>query len=317
MVGKALLASLLVSVRGESSGELGCGVAIAGDWPQTGTQFDESYNFDIESLMASAQKQAGPSQKLWRYDWRSSEHPRHGDWTYVAMDWCPVGGKEEHPDPDGPFPGMLGWNEPNAAQQCNQPPGNVAEFVALAKQFKQRGKFVVSPAPTHDQAAWLDGFLGAMHDRTDPAEHFLGVDYLAYHHYVACNTGNDPSFPKTSAEDIYQQLETILKSFTDVMYKWNDRGFDIKGLWLTEVSCGWEDGQWTGNCGEQCVRDTMAQLLRLVHEHKELVTWSWFPYNNFGSLWENDKDSNYPLTEIGKWYFGTCTKGGASSSIVM
>mmetsp|Transcript_87294 Transcript_87294/g.154696 ORF Transcript_87294/g.154696 Transcript_87294/m.154696 type:complete len:322 (-) Transcript_87294:70-1035(-) len=319
-------AQRLVSLLGVAAtaagepGKYGCGIALAGDWPWTAEQFNVDYKFDLKALVQSATAALpSGSQQLWRYDWRAEEHPfnMNGPWTYMSMDWCPQGGKGEHPNPDGPSPGLMGWNEPNAAQQCNTAPYDVNEFVALAKEFKKRGKFVVSPAPTHDQAAWLDTFLGTMHDREDPDEHFTDVDYLAYHHYVECNSGQVEGYGNTSAEDIYNQMQDILRSFTDVMYKYNGKGFDIKGLWLTEVSCGWQDGKWTGNCGDRCVRDTMDQLQKLIREHKELVTWSWFAYNNFGNLWEDDAANQYPLTEIGRWYFGNCSKPSEQERLII
>lgn len=288
-----------------SSGDYGCGVAMAGDWPTCSIPFDEQYAFDFPAVMRSAEARAG--RNVWRYDWRSTQHPSWGNWTYMAMDWCQKGGKDEHPDPWGPWPGLMGWNEPNAQAQCNSPFYDVTEFVKLAKQYKALGKFVVSPAPTHDAHWWLDGFLGTMHDRTDPDEHFLGIDYLAYHHYVECHK-------QSSSDDIMSQMESVFMNFKSVMDKWNGLGFSIKGLWLTEVSCGWVNGSWTGSCGESCVRMTMEQLIRLVQTHSELKTWSWFGYDNFGNLWVNDASQGYPLTELGQQYFGNCDPRSAANA---
>lgn len=298
-------------------GEYGCGVAMAGDWPDCVKQFDTDYAFDFSAVMASAQRKAG--RPVWRYDWRSTQYPAsapYDDWHYLAMDWCPQGGKGEHPDPWGPWPGLLGWNEPNAPQQCNQPAWDVPEFVALAKQFKARGKFVVSPAPTHDADDWMDMFLGVMHDRTDDDEHFLGVDYLAYHHYVTCNSGTVEGFAATSADDIFAQLEGALLKFKGLMDTYNADGMQIKGLWLPEVACGWSDGGWTGHCSDSCTKNTMQKLVELTKKHPVLKTWAWFGYNNFGNLWENDHTKGYPLTELGQMYFANCdpSKTGSGSS---
>jgi len=288
------------------AGEYGCGVAIAGDWPRTGAQFDTTYAFDFARVMGSAERAAG--RPVWRYDWRSTEHPVSGNWNYVAMDWCPMGGKNDHPNPADRSPGLLGWNEPNAPQQCNTPFWSVSEFVALAKQFKARGKFVVSPASTHDAAwSWLDGMLGTMHDHTDPATHFMDTDFLAYHHYVSCNGATAP-------ENIFGQLESVLLNYKAIMEKWNAQGMHIKGLWLTEVSCGWVNGRWTGNCGDTCDRNTMQSLMKLKNKYSLLKTWSWFAYDNFGNLWVNDRANNYPLTELGQMYFANCNPALSNNS---
>jgi len=295
------------AVKGMVPGEYGCGVAIAGDWPNCGAQFSETYAFDFKALMASAAHKAG--RPVWRYDWRSSQLPAsapYDDWHYVAMDWCPQGGKDEHPDPYGPWPGLLGWNEPNSDQQCNQPAWDVKEFVALANQYKALGKFVVSPAPTHDAHDWMDMLLGVMHDRTGD-EHFMGMDYLAYHHYVTCDSS-------TSGDDIFAQLEGVLLNFKGLMDKYNGEGMQIKGLWLTEVACGWSDGRWTGHCSPTCTKNTMSKLLDLTRKYPVLKTWSWFGYNNFGNLWENDPSRGYPLTELGEMYFGNCNPSGIANT---
>lgn len=291
-------------------GEYGCGVAIGGDWPNCGEKFCTDYNFDVSAVMASSQRGAG--RPVWRYDWRSTQYPAsepYDNWHYLAMDWCPQGGMGEHPDPWGPWPGLLGWNEPNSDHQCNQPAWDVSEFVALAKQFKALGKFVVSPAPTHDAHDWMDTFLGVMHDRTDDDEHFMGVDYLAYHHYVSCDDG-------TSGDDIFAQLEGMLLNFKGLMDKWNGEGMQIKGLWLTEVACGWSNNQWTGHCSDSCTKNTMLKLLDLTRKYPVLKTWAWFGYNNFGNLWENDPANGYPLTELGQMYFANCDPHGFSDRAV-
>lgn len=304
-------ALVLAGPDDDRSGEFGCGVGVAGDWPScSGRLGDTTYNFDFPALMKSAQAKAG--RKLWRYDWRGTQFPTSAtyyDWTYVAMDWCDVGALE-HPDPYGPWPGLMGWNEPNVWGQCNRPADQVAEFVKLAKQFKALGKFVVSPAPTADKDDWMDTFLGVMHDRTDPDENFMDTDFLAYHHYVACDEG------KTTADDIWNQLVTANGKWKALIDKWNGKGMNIKGLWMTEVSCGWsKEGQWTGNCGETCVRDTMQQFMRLIQTHSEIKTWAWFGYDNFGNLW--DKDKGYALTELGEWYFSNCNHALSTNTTVI
>lgn len=273
----------------------GCGVAIAGDWPNTGAQFDVSYNFDLTALMKNAQDVVGPAVPLWRYDWRSSEHPHTGPWTYISMDWCNRGGVGEHPNPSYSSPGLMGWNEPNVPSQCGTDPGDaqaVAEFVALAKEYKEQGKFVVSPAPSLD-SPWLDTFLGQC-----SAQNFMDVDYLAYHHYVTCDEG-------TTGDAMYGEMEANLLNFINLMHKWNGQGFKIKGIWITEIACA-PSGGW-GNRPYHWTSDgpttLMGKFVDLINNHNELQAWSWFPYGGFGQLWN---DGSWTLTDLGQTYFGNC-----------
>merc|ERR1712070_1112729 len=82
------------------------------------------------------------------------------------------------------------------------------------------------------------------------------------------------------------------------------------------VACGWSDGRWTGHCSDSCTKNTMLKLLDLTRKYPVLKTWSWFGYNNFGNLWENDPANGYPLTELGQMYFANCNPHGFSDSIV-
>merc|ERR1711924_220315 len=122
----------------------------------------------------------------------------------------------------------------------------MGEFVNLAREYKQRGKFVVSPAPG-DGTGWLDTFLGECKDSG-----FVGVDYIAYHHYVSCNAD-------TSGDGMYWEMHAMLQRHIDLMYKWNDRGFDIIGVWITEIACA-PSGGW-GNRPYHWEHDKPALLM--------------------------------------------------------
>lgn len=269
----------------------GCGVAIGGDWPNCGRKFSTEYDFDLTALMKSAQNVA--KHELWRYDWRATQHPVSGPWTYVAMDWCWK--RDERPNPADESPGLMSWNEPNVPGQCNvgaADPRGIQEFVNLAREYKQRDKFVVSPAPG-DGTGWLDTFLGEC-----KSSGFVGVDYIAYHHYVSCNAD-------TSGDGMYWEMHAMLQRHIDLMYKWNDRGFDIKGVWITEIACA-PSGGW-GNRPYHWEHDKPALLMDkfidIINNHQELQAWAWFGYGGFGNLWERDSSA---LTDLGRKYFSNC-----------
>lgn len=233
---------------------------------------------------------------LWRYDWRSVEHPVSGPWTYVSQDWCWQGGIGEHPSPSYNSPGLLGWNEPNVPGQCNAnnaADGNgITEFVNLARQYKQRGKFVVSPAPG-DGRDWLDIFFAQV-----KARGFVGIDYIAYHHYVTCNHD-------TSGNSMYGEMEEMLVAHINLMYKWNKQGFNIKGIWITEIACqpsgGWGNRpyHWEGDKPGLL----MSKFIDIINNHKELQAWAWFGYGGFGQLWNY---GSWTLTDLGRTYFSNC-----------
>lgn len=272
----------------------GCGVAISGDWPNCGAQFDTSYNFDLTAMMKSAQDVA--YYKLWRYDWRSTQHPYGGPWTYVHMDWCWRGGVNEHPNPADDSPGLMGWNEPNVQGQCdanNAADGSgITEFVNLATQYKARGKFVVSPAPGGD-ATWTDTFLGQLKGRG-----FFGVDYIAYHHYVTCDYG-------TTGDAMYGEMSGLLSSAINVMNKYNGQGFHIKGIWITEIACspegGWGARPYNWDSSKPPI--LMDKFVDIINNYPQLQAWNWFGYSGFGNLWNY---GSWSLTDLGRTYFSNC-----------
>lgn len=286
----------------------GCGVGIAGDWPNVGQLFDTTYEFNLTAQLAAGQaivdQQAGAHAKpIWRYDWRATEHPYSPNkWTYMGMDWCNHDGMGTHPDPKDPNSvGLMGWNEPNSAAQCNQNPANdtkaVAEFVKLAASFKAVGKLVVSPAPTKQASTWMDDFLAEV-----ARQGSRDMDYLAYHHYLTCDSN-----PRTTPEEMYAEMEDELQQYIGLMQKYNGKGFTIKGIWITEIACqpdgGWMQQPWKWTPGAS--EDLMEKFMELVDKHVELKAWAWFPYAGFGPLWDIQPPYT-ALTALGRRYFGNC-----------
>ena len=119
-------------------------------------------------------------------------------------------------------------------------------------------------------------FLGVLHDSSYPNKHFMDVDFLAYHDYVACEE------EKTSDDDIWNQFVSANANFNGLIKKWNGQGMNIKGLWMTEVSCGNRvDGSWSRPCGDTYNSNTMNQFMRLIQKHPEIKSWAWFPSDAF------------------------------------
>jgi len=243
---------------------------------------------------------------LWRYDWRSSQHPfTASSWIYVSMDWCWRGGANEHPNPADSSPGLMGWNEPNVQNQCDASdatdPSGVTEFVDLASQYKARGKFVVSPAPG-GYPHWVDVFLGQLQARG-----FFGIDYIAYHHYVSCNYG-------TTGDEMYGEMSGLLENMIWVMNKYNGQGFHIKGIWLTEIACAPEGGwgatpyHWDPSKPPML----MGKFIDIINNYPQLQAWNWFGYNGFGPLWNY---GSWTLTDLGRSYFSNCHGNRASLSL--
>lgn len=287
----------------------GCGLALTGDWPNPGAQFSVDYKYNLKAMMSNAQKVLGPKARpIWRYDWRSTEHPYSGPWTYVASDWCSGTkgdrvGLGEHPAANGSSPGFIGWNEPNVPGQCEVSLDAtnldaIREYVALARDFKKHGKFVVTPAPGGG-SQWLDTFLGNCEKLN-----FTEIDYMAYHNYVACDSGKIGHVPFTTPEMMYAELRRELTDHIDVMQKYNARNFSIKGIWLAETACA-PDGGWgrSGTWRMDAPDILMTQLFKLIDAFPELTAWAWFPYRQFGMFWN---DTTYEINDLGKRYFSHC-----------
>jgi hypothetical protein len=190
----------------------------------------------------------------------------------------------------------LGWNEPNVPGQCNANNAadatGIQEFVNIAAQYKQLGKFVVSPAPG-DGSEWLDTFFTQV-----KAKGFVGVDYIAYHHYVFCN-------PSSTGASMYSEMEEMLVRHLNLMYKWNSLGFSIKGVWITEIACqpsgGWGNQPYHWEAEKPAL--LMSKFIDLINNHPELQAWAWFGYGGFGQLRD---DQTFALTDLGHTYFSNC-----------
>jgi len=127
---------------------------------------------------------------------------------------------------------------------------------------------------------------------------------MAFHHYVACNSGTIGDVNFTTPEMMYASLKKEVTEHLEVLVKYNMRGWNIKGIWLSEVACA-PDGGWgvSGNWRMDAPDILMTQVFKIIQDYQEITAWNWFPYRQFGMIWN---DTTYELTDLGKRYFQNC-----------
>jgi hypothetical protein len=185
-------------------------------------------------------------------------------------------GNVTDPDPGPEYPIILGYNEPNQADQADIPP-DVAAAAWIDHQERFPDRVLVAPAVGHADTEWFDAFMEVCE--------VLGcrIDYLATHYYT------DPP----------QQLMVRLKNFSD--------RYGGRKIWLTEFAVNKEHD-------EAKIVTFIQELLPLL-EHADFIhrySWfitryymeyddsdPWFWLDPINSLLEQDHPRK---TEVGKAY---------------
>ena len=106
---------------------------------------------------------------------------------------------------------LLGFNEPNNAQNCNQTPRNIARAWQTVLDLWGKSSILVSPATAGDGRPWLDAFFGNCTALYGPTG--CQVRYVAVHDYSCV-------------------AESTLTYLQEVSARYN------LPVWLTEFSCG-------------------------------------------------------------------------------
>ncbi|MEM9387964.1 MAG: glycosyl hydrolase [Pseudomonadota bacterium] len=148
----------------------------------------------------------------WHYNWTPLEActfaPEQGEFIPMIWDeWFLAPEQYEKyiaPLIDADYPALLGFNEPDLAEQADM---TVAQALDLWPQLEATGLRLGSPAPTQGGTAWLESFLAGASERGHR------VDFLALHWYGDC----------TDVED--------LRAF---LAYWDRKEMP---MWLTEFSC--------------------------------------------------------------------------------
>jgi len=171
---------------------------------------------------------------------------------------------------------ILGWNEPNQADQANIPP-DVAALAWIEHQEKYADKILVAPAMGHADTEWFDAFYAACEQ--------LGCrfDYLAAHYYTATP----------------QELMVILQDFSE--------RYGGRKLWLTEFAVAKEHD-------EEKIVQFIHQLIPMLEEADFIWRYSWF-YTRYYPEYDDSNpwfwidpvnsllEQEHPrLTEVGKAY---------------
>lgn len=147
-------------------------------------------------------------------------------------------GNHSDPDPADHHQVILGWNEPNQAEQAAIPP-EVAAIAWMEHQEKYWNKTLVGPAVGHADTDWFDAFMEACQ--------LLGcrIDYLACHFYTTTP----------------HNLMIILRDFS--------QRYGGRKIWFTEFAKAKEHD-------EEKVVDFIKELLPLLENADYIWRYSWF-----------------------------------------
>jgi len=222
--------------------------------------------FDQKHLKAAAD--AVGAHKVWHYNWQltSSVH-------VPGVEFLPM---IKHPGHTQGLPTagengvsriVLGWNEPDDGGQAgrdwnlrNHPENYASAWKADMLFAKKKGYTdFVSPAMAHD-TCWLDYFLMAC-EATSGCKDL--VTYLAFHRY---RRDCAEYTAQTSNMGWRDDLGYILSAH-NLKEKYNRRGFQIKGIIMSEFGCLTHDWRSASSQAEQLqymkawYRDSVMQVL--------------------------------------------------------
>ena len=267
---------------------VGCGEVVQqGDVPATtqakspkrGVAFDFTRLEDLPLLSPAVS---------WAYNWGNVQNDDAAFWFDTNdMDFCPMCWNQRfdaekirayvalHPGTKY----LLGFNEPNLTDQCNQTPSEAAQYwqevVALAKELNLK---LVSPAMNYgtlegygDPIKWLDEFFAC------EGVSLSDIDAIAVHCYMASPAG----------------VESYIERFA----KYG------KPIWVTEF-CAWE--KTVGSVETQM--DYMCAVLNYLEQSPLVERYAWFiprakgAVDTYPYMQLLDHESPTALTPLGRIY---------------
>lgn len=160
---------------------------------------------------------------------------------------------------------ILGFNEPNGAQQSNLTPEEAASlWPKVADMAKTAGLKLVAPAPSGTDVDWLKSFFSACKCEDD-------IEVIAAHPYV-CSA-------------------SALKDFLDTWAQFK------KPIWITEFNCG--DGAKNASAAEHLAY--MKEALPVLEGDSRVVRYSWMSMYD-KKIPGSSLISGDALTPLGQFY---------------
>jgi hypothetical protein len=207
----------------------------------------------------------------WYYTWKPQ--PIEGtDAPFVPMVW---GGK--HAPINGTVPVLLGFNEPDNAQQSAL---SIADAIGRWPEMEKHATRLGSPAVAKLDDGWLDQFMA------QAERQHLRVDFMALHLY-------GPAKP-----------EWFLKRIDEAYEKYH------RPIWITEFAVA--DWSARGKPGanrfnEARVLDCMKALLPELEKRPYVERYAWFGAGKLSQVNEQVRTSRLfeadgSLTELGRYY---------------
>lgn len=220
----------------------------------------------------------------WYYTWSPSSPFAYQDKNYKYIEFVPMIWGMSNEDTNleivqrGNHMYLLGYNEPDFADQSNIPYETAAEHWP---KFQGKSRYLGSPvpalSPTWENGPWLNNFMKTIDQNT--------VDFIALHCYYGQYGG-------------FGAAETFLKDVVDGTYK-----LFGKPIWITEFAVsGWG---YSNVEKRKEVDDFLRGCIKGLNERDFVERYSWFSFNtdneNDGAsaLWT---ESTGQLTSLGETY---------------
>jgi hypothetical protein len=217
---------------------------------------------------------------FWHYSWGSDLSDMEPDNVeFIPMTWGKSSASDENIAKlkqlanEGKIKYLLGFNEPDGAQQANM---TVDEAIALWPKLEEVGVPLGSPATVGHLSDWIKEFM------TKAAANNLRVDFVCVHNYGGPNSAN-----------LKKKLQETYAEFN-------------KPIWLTEFAVG----DWNANTPEEnkhsplTVRNFMKDALPMLDKLEFVERYAWFSANlsnpalTSSALYDDDGN----LTQLGMVY---------------
>lgn len=220
----------------------------------------------------------------WYYSWSPTSPFLYTNKKYDYSEFVPMIWGVENEDnhlktvKEGDFMYLLGYNEPDLADQCNIP---YLTAVENWPKFEGKSRYLGSPvpalSPTWKDCVWLKNFMGGVDTNT--------VDFIALHCYYSQYGGKEAA-----------------KTFLDDVVDGNYKLFN-KPIWITEFAIsGWG---YSNVEKRKEVEEFMRACIDGLNERDYVERFAWFSFNTDN---ENDgasamwTESTGELTALGETY---------------
>lgn len=232
----------------------------------------------------------------WYYNWGLGINGDIAHAEFVPMFWSGGNvnsGNIQNIINNSPSQYVLGFNEPERANQSNMTVAWALDRWALLQPLRANGFKLVSPAPsdTADGRDWLDEFMEGV-----DADPNLEVDEVAFHWYGTVN----PSNPIGSANSFLNKVDQYHNNYG-------------RPVWITEFAgIDWGNNHDTATM-QEANRIFLERVITGLENRSHVTRYAWWNHNNDSRLLTTNTDLP---TVTGEAWIDTIADGGEQINIL-